>query len=222
MGFDLDVLIPTAKNKKHLNTLLTQINTALHCGLNTRVTIGMMGDYPELTERLNPKDSDRIRFIKDAPEGGEVGHRAIKYIFENPDIEWTDWMRYICDDDLATPWGYKHLWGAKDGFSMVVGQALGVSRNTHYDFSHWKLGVGIIFCHVAGSQIIFNRRDLEKLEKPWWDLSRTYDYDFIKRMSVNYPFKIIPNVVDILAFAEFENLGSDFKSQFMNLYGHLV
>lgn len=217
---DVDIFIPTSKKLKNLETLLCQIYIALNSGINTRVTIGMKGEYPELMQRLTPNQLPRIRFIKDAPEGGEVGHLAIQYMLE--ELTWADWVRYICDDDCITPWGLKHMWEARHGVSMVVGQALGVSREKHYDFTAWKLGPSITFCHVAGNQVMFNMRSLEKLPKPWWGPSRTYDFDFIKRMSENFPYRIIPSVVDVMSFAELENLGREFQQNFHALYGGIL
>lgn len=224
---DLDIFIPTAKNPKHLNTLVGQIMGALYCGLNTRVTIGMKGEYPELMNILSPKQIERMRFYKDVPEGDpdksdeiHPAHPAIRHMLEN--IEWVDWVRILCDDDLTPSWSYQHMWEARADAYMVMGQGLGVSREKHYDLTAWKLGRSIQFCHLSANLTLFNMRMLEKLPKPWWLMHRTADFDFVKRYTDNFKYKIIPSVVDVVAFAERENLGDDFNKHFSDFYGEIL
>lgn len=229
--FDIDVVIPTAKQLDRLDNLVCQINTSLNSGVDTRVVILMEGEYPELMERLTSKQIEKIMFVKDAPQGNPS--LPIKHCIEN--VELSEWMYSVGDDDCILPWGLKHLWEATqniynvqnilnasnvDKVSMVIGQTLGVSRDNHYDLSLWKIGHGIIPCHVSTALINVNR--LRSLPKPWFEIDQLSDYLLIKRMSENFPYKIIPNVVHCQAFANVENLGPDFGAYFQKTYGHLL
>lgn len=219
---DIDILLPTSKKLDRLDNLLCQIYACLNSGLKTRVTIGMTGDYRELYARLTKDQIDKIRFIKDCPEGGEVGHPALKYMLEN--FDYSDWITFVNDDDCTPSWALKHLWDKREGVSMVLGQAIGVSRERHFNLSAWKLGPmpDISINHICAGNGIYNMRSLEKLPKPWWNLIRTGDYDFVKRMEKHFPYKIIPSVVLMLSFAELSNLGVEFNFNFNKAYGKIL
>lgn len=217
MKADIDVFIPTSKRPERLNNLLCQIYIALNSGVDTRVTVAMEGDYPELMKRLSVHQIATIRFIKDAPQGNAA--IPLKHCIEN--YEWNDWVLIsACDDDCLLPWGLKHLWDATKGVSMVIGQTLGVSRKQHYDFSAWKIGISVVPCHV--STVMVNMRSLERLPKPWIDIDPLTDYLLVKRMADHFPYRIIPNVCHVQSFAEIENLGKEFSDQFGQLYGALL
>lgn len=214
--FDIDVVIPTAKQLERLNNLVCLINIIQNSGVRARAYIVMEGEYPELMERMTPKNLEKMAFCKNAPQGGPS--IPIKYALEN--LSLSDWVTVIADDDCLLPWGLKHLWEATNNVSMVVGQTLGVSRKDHYDLSSWKIGIGIIPCHV--STALFNMRKIETLSKPWLEIDPLSDYILIKRMAETFPYKIIPNVVHCQAFANLENLGDDFGDYFNKTYGHLL
>lgn len=211
---DLDVLIVT--RKKRLDNLLCQVHTILNSGMNTRVTIGIEGEYPEFVSKLFPAQLERIRIVSGVPQGDPS--IPIQYCMEN--LEWSDWMYSSADDDCILPWGLKHLWENRDGVSMVIGQTIGVSRERHLDFSAWKIGRSIEVCHV--STALINMRSLEKLEKPWLTVDPVSDFHLIDRMAKLYPYKITPSVVSVQAFAELNNLGDVFCENYMKIYGHLL
>lgn len=213
--FDLDVFIPTLKQRT--DNMLCQAHTVLNSGLNVRLTVSLPdNDYPELMDNLTPKEKEKVRLIPNVPQGEPS--IPVKHCIEN--IDWSDWMYFPADDDCVLPWGLKHLWEGRDGVSMVIGQTLGVSRKEHLDFSAWKIGYGVIPCHV--STALFHMPSLKSLPKPWYNIGPLADYELIKYMSANFAYKIIPSVVHVQAFAELENLGTEFASQFKMLYGHLL
>lgn len=213
---DIDILIPTSKKPERLNNLLCQIHTVLNSGINTRVTLAMDGPYPSLTSQLSHYPLSKVRLVYGAPQGSPAIPAA--YCMEN--LEWGDWMLNVSDDDCVLPWGLRHLWEATKDVSMVIGQTIGVSRTKHLDFSAWKIGIGVIPCHV--STALINMRSLETLPKPWYRDDPLCDYLLIQRMSENFPFKIIPSVVHVQAFAEIENLGPEFGQIFRDVYGDLI
>ena len=215
MVFDLDVFIPTLKQR--LNGLVCNIHTIFNSGLNVRVTISLPdNDYPELMELLTEKEKECIRFVPNVPQGEPS--IPIKHCLEN--VELLEWVYLVADDDCVLPWGLQHLWEAREGYSMVMGQVLGVSRNKHLDFTAWKIGFDIIESHV--STAMYNMRSLEKLPKPWYEISPISDYLLIRRMAENFTYNIIPSVVHVQAFAELDNLGPIFMNNFSKLYGHLL
>lgn len=215
MVFDIDVLIPTAKKKTE--NCLYQIYAALHSGVNSRINILMGGSYPELTNQLDlEKWGDRIRIFDDIPQGNPS--IPIKHAFEN--MNWDNWVLVNPDDDCLLPWGLKHLLDAAPGMGMVMGQTLGVSRKQHLDFSNWKIGISITESHC--STAIYNMQMLKTLPKPWMEISPINDYLINKKMADNFPYKIIPSVCHVQAFAELENLGTEFSNRFNQLYGHLL
>lgn len=214
--FDVDVLIATSKKLERLDNLICQVHTVLNSGINSRVTVAMEGFYPEFICRFTDEQFKRIRIIDDAPQGSPS--IPIKYCMEN--IEWSDWLYSTADDDCLLPWGLKHLMEATKDVSMVIGQTLGVSRQRHFDLSAWKIGREIIPCHVSSALI--NMRSLEMLPKPWLEIDPLSDYFLIEKMSGKFPYKIIPSVISVQAFAELENLGQKFSEDFNKIYGHLV
>lgn len=211
--FDIEFLIAT--QKKRLEGLLCQIHIALNSGLNVRVTVGMDGEYPELMEKLPESYKDKIRFVKNVPQG--TPSISFGYLYEN--MDWDGWIYAVADDDIVLPWGLKHLWENREGVSMVIGQTIGVSRDDHFDFSGWKIGYEVVENHVSTAFI--NSKDLSKLPKPWIVNEPNSDYLIIKRMADHFKYRVIPNVVHVQAFAKFENLGEEFKESYMNIYGHL-
>lgn len=229
--FDLDVVIPTAKQLDRLDNLVCLINIVQNSGINSRAYIVMQGEYPELMERMTQRNLDRMEFCKTAPQG----HPCLPIEYALGELELSEWFISIADDDCLLPWGLKHLFdatkdivGAKnlmnsaniDKVGMVIGQTLGVSRVDHYDLSLWKIGIGVIPCHV--STALVNVPMLRKLERPWLPIDPLADYLLIKRMSETFPYKIIPNVVHCQAFADVENLGEEFGAYFKKTYGHLL
>ena len=215
VAFDIDVFIPTLKQRT--DNLLCQIHTVLNSGLNVRVTLSISDEhYPEVVENLTEKELKALRIITRVPQGEAA--IPIKYCLEN--FEWADWVYPISDDDCVLPWGLQHLFEATEGVGMVMGQTIGVSRKKHYDFSLWKLGIEIAPCHA--STAMYNMRCLEKLPKPWYEIDPLSDFKLIEKMSKNFPYKIIPSVVHVQAFAELENLGREFSDSFMKIYGCLL
>ena len=213
--FDLDVIIPT--RKKQTNNLLCQVHTVLNSGFNVRVTIGIPdSEYHEFFENLTNREKECIRLMKNVAQGSP----SIAFIYMLENMDWVDWIFPTADDDCILPWGLKHLLEVHNDMGMVMGQSLGVSREKHLDFSSWKIGHSITECHC--STAIYNMRKMETLSKPWFENSPVSDFLLIKRMSENFPYKIIPSVVHVQAFAELENLGSIFTENFNKLYGHLI
>lgn len=213
--FDVDVFIPTRKTL--LGNLNCQVQAVLNSGVNARATVSIGDDsYPEFTDNLTPEQLNRVRVIPNVPQGS--ASICIKHCLEN--IEWAPWVLTVADDDCLLPWGLKHLWDAREGVSMVIGQTLGLSRERHLDFTAWKIGIGVTSCHVSTAMI--NMRSMATLRKPWMDLDPLSDFLMIKRMADNFPYRIIPSVVHVQAFAELDNLGSDFIRNFNSIYGHLL
>ena len=217
MAFDLDVFIPTAKQPERTNNLICQINTALNCGLNTRVTIGMEGDYPGLLDNFRKEQLERIRIVTGVPQG--TPSISIEHVLETTD--WVDWVHIPADDDCVLPWGYQHLWEARKDVSMVLGQVLCVSRATHLDFSSYKVGRKLEVGFISGACALFNMRSMEKLPKPWMPNNPVSDFDMIKKMAENFPYTIIPNVVSVMSLTELESLHHSFQDHYKKIYGHL-
>jgi hypothetical protein len=214
-SFELDVFIPTIKKK--LNGLLCNVHTVLNSGLRVRVTISLPDDsYPEFMDKLTEEERSCIRLIKNVPQGNPS--IPIQFCMEN--LDWLEWVYMAADDDCILPWALKHLWEAREGVSMVMGQVIGTSREKHLDFSEWKIGIDIIRCHVNTAMYNFN--SLRTLPKPWLEIDPCSDYLMIKRFADNFPYKIIPSVVHVSAFAELENLPEDFVIMFKRMYGHIL
>lgn len=215
MNYDLDVFIPTLK--KRTNGLLCNVHTVLNSGVNVRVTVSIPDDnYPEFMDALTDKEKSCVRIINNVPQGDPS--IPIEYCLEN--IEWTEWVYIVADDDCVLPWGLAHLMSARQGMSLVMGQAIGVSRIRHFDFSSWKIGIDVVEGHVNAA--MFNYNTLKKMKKPWFTNHPCCDYLLIKKMTDLYPYRIIPNVVHVSAFAELENLTEEFQNEFMSTYRNLL
>lgn len=212
---DIDVFIPTLK--KRTNGLLCNVHTVLNSGLNVRVTVSIPDEsYPDLMDGLTDREKACIRIIPNVPQGEPS--IPIKHCVEN--VEWAEWLYMIADDDCILPWALQHLWNARKGVAMVMGQVIGTSRKDHLDFSGWKIGLSITECHV--STAMYNTKRLQELPKPWYEIDPLSDYKFIKKFSDHFPHKIIPSVVHVQAFAELSNLSPDFCADFYRIYGRLL
>lgn len=213
--FDLDVFIPT--RKQQLGNLVCQAQAVFNSGVNARLTVGIGDDqYQEFLDQFIPKHQNRIRIIPNVPQGGVS--ICVKHCMEN--IDWSEWVLSVSDDDIILPWGIDHLWEAREGVAMVIGQTLGVSRENHLDFTAWKIGVAVAPCHVSTAMI--NMEKLKTLPKPWIVHDPLFDFILIRRMADTFPYRITPSVVHVQAFAELENLGSEFGENFRKVYGHLL
>ena len=197
---ELDVLIPTSM--QGLENLLFNVRGIFSQELDVRITIASSVKADALKELLTDREMESMRFIEDAPVG-QWGNAASKYAMEN--FNWANWFYSIGDDDAILPWGLKHLMANRKGVSMVIGQALCVSKNGQKDLTHYHVGRVISVGKVSGVCALFNFRDIEKLGKPYWIAeSPVSDFQLINRMSMEYKYKIIPNTVCCLALAEVE------------------
>lgn len=213
--YDLDVFIPTLKQRT--NGLVCQAHTIFNSNMKVRLTVSLPDEnYPEFMDKLTEEERKHVRFIPNIPQGSPA--IPIKHCLES--AEWPDWVLVMSDDDIILPWGLQHLWEARKDVSMVIGQTLGVSRKEHLDFTAWKIGSDIVACHVSTAMI--HMRSLETLSKPWVELSPLCDFFTIGLMARNFPYRITPNVIHVQAFAEFENLGSEFLENYQKIYGHLL
>src|SRR5574338_301489 len=196
----IDILIATAKERRRLPNLLANIRTALASDLETRVTLAMLGDYPELEDELSQAEKARIRMVKDAPLGS-MGNAAALRCKEA--LDWGEWYYQIGDDDALLPWGLDHLYAATEGVSVVIGQAIVVTKDTHLDATAWKVGRKLAPGCVSGVCALMRFEDLERLPKPWYHVrSETADFELIAKMAGCYPYTVIANTVAVLSLEE--------------------
>lgn len=216
---DIDVLIPTAGKRFH--NCMFQINAVLSSNVDARVHVMTSKPWPEMRNVFDL--DDRVIFYENTPEGGAnngdvynpsgfLGLPKVSWALDH--IELADWFCYFHDDDALLPWGLKYLMDAREDVSMVVGRALGVSRSQHLDFTPYVVGKTIDRCRVGNACAIYETESLQSLPRPWFFPEYIYaDWELINRMARHFPYRTIPNTVQVLSLYEREHLPTDIQQR---------
>lgn len=205
----VDVVIPTRFETPRHFTLLHQIKSALHQGVDVRVVLLCSEENAfHITDKILPALSEwEARGVTTftAPDGikgdpfntpsGYMCNPAILAYMESDSVG--EWQMHGGDDDCLAPWALKYLLAASEGKGMVMGRAVAVNREFE-DRRQYALGERIERCHIDLSCGIINTAMLRSLPRPWIGIETGYeDWKLVKRMADHFPYALIPQIVSI-------------------------
>lgn len=197
--YDVMVFLPTAKQTERLSTLLTNIRTCLSI-LELRVlpVVLMTGKYPELESHLLPEELDKTLIIDNATPG-KMGNAAQEWAIAN--LFEAEWAIGIGDDDLLLPWGIPNMWRERDGYALVVGVSIPVTKNGQVLIaSQPPIGERLKCGEISGVGMLYHLPSIRRLGPPLWDAQdETADFTLAKNIARNYPIHFVETSVSVLA-----------------------
>lgn len=183
MSNKIDILLPT--NGKRMDGLKAQISSILN-QTHKDIHLWILMDGCEIEVECIEIQDNRVTFISTPEErGGNYGHGAIKWALS--DLPLTGefvWM--TGDDDCLLPWGFEGLVHESEGYDMVTGVCLAVTRGHTWAGELTALGVTIHSGMITGSSCIYRRDRLLKVG--YDDSCYEADWVLIKKM-LDYPCK---------------------------------